>query len=78
MLKGQRQNFHRSKLPNSGDVGHIVGLSTIDPRRRCLVSHFPLCDNDWLYSHGIHTIFVRFLDDSTFTRVSGHWFQAEA
>lgn len=76
MLKGQRQNIHHSKLPQAGDMGHIVGLSTIDPRRLCLVSHFPLCDNDWPYSHGIHTVFVRFLDDDTLTRVSVHWFVA--
>ena len=74
MLKGQRQNRHHSKLPNLGDIGHIVGLSTINPNRRCLVSHFPLCDNNWRYSHGIHTIFVRFLDDGTLAQVSGHWF----
>lgn len=45
MLKGQRQNFHHSKLPKPGSVGHIVGLSTINPRRKCIVVAYPLCDN---------------------------------
>lgn len=37
MLKGQRQNFHHSKLPKPGSVGYIVGLSTIKPRRKGIV-----------------------------------------
>lgn len=77
MLQCHRQNVHRSKLPPLGAVGHIVGLSTVNPRRKCIVSHYPLCDSaDYRYSIGIHTVFVRFLDNSEIARFSGFWFKA--
>ena len=69
-------NFHHSKLPEPGTIGRIVGLSTIDPQRKCIVSHYPLCDNILPYSRGIHTVFVRFLDDQEIARFSGLWFEA--
>lgn len=75
MLKCQRQNVHHSKLPQSGAVGHIVGLSTVNPKRKCIVSHYPLCDNVLPYSMGIHTVYVRFLDNGDIQRFSGIWFQ---
>jgi len=75
MLQGKRQNTHHSKLPPTGAVGHIVGLSTVNPRRKCIVSHYPLSDNVLPYSRGIHTVFVRFLDDGTIACFSGIWFQ---
>ena len=75
MLKGQRQNVHHSKLPKPGAVGHIVGLSTINPRRKCIVVAYPLCDNVLPYSIGIHTVFVRLLDNQEAQRVSGIWFR---
>lgn len=70
-----RANIHHSRLPAPGAVGHIVGLSTIDPQRKCIVSHYPLCDNVLPYSIGIHTVFVRFLDNQEAQRVSGIWFR---
>jgi hypothetical protein len=75
MLKGQRQNFHHSKLPKPGAVGHIVGMSSVNPRRKCIVVAYPLCDNICPYSIGIHTCWVRFLDDSNIQRFSGIWFE---
>ena len=76
MLKCQRQNFHHSKLPKPGSVGHIVGLTTVDPKRLCVVSHYPLTDSaDYRFSIGIHTAFVRFLDNNEIRRFSGIWFQ---
>lgn len=76
MLKPERQNIHRSKLPPPGAIGHIVGLRTVDPRRKCIVSHYPLCDSaDYRYSIGIHTVWVRFLDNSEVARFSGFWFE---
>lgn len=75
MLKSKRQNFHRSKLSPSGAVGHIVGLSTVNSSRKCIVSHYPLCDNVLPYSRGIHTVFVRFLDTGEIARFSGFWFK---
>lgn len=75
MLQCIRQNIHRSKLPKPGAIGYIVGLSTINPRRKCIISHYPLCDNVAPYSIGIHTMFVRFLDNSEVARFSGAWFE---
>lgn len=76
MLKPERQNIHRSKLPPPGAIGHIVGLRTVDPRRKCIVSHYPLCDSaDYRYSIGLHTVWVRFLDNSEVARFSGFWFE---
>jgi hypothetical protein len=76
MLHCTRQNIHRSKLPPPGTIGHIVGLRTVDPRRKCVVSHYPLCDNVRPYSLGIHTVWVRFLDNHEIARFSGVWFEA--
>jgi hypothetical protein len=70
-----RANVHHSRLPTPGAVGHIVGLSTIDPQRKCIVSHYPLCDNVLPYSIGIHTVYVRFLDNREELCVSGIWFR---
>jgi len=76
MLDCRRQNIHHSKLPLPGAVGHIVGLRTINPRRNCSVSHYPLCDSaDDRYSIVIHTVWVRFLDNGEYARFSGIWFE---
>ena len=75
MLKCKRQNYHHSKLPKPGAVGRIGGLRTINPRRNCIVSHYPLCDSaDYRYSIGIHIVWVRFLDNGELSRFSGIWF----
>ena len=76
MLKGKRQNVHRSKLPKPGEIGHLVGLQTVDPHRCCIVSHYPLCDNVLPYSIGIYTVWVRFLDNNELLQVSGIWFRS--
>jgi len=75
MLDCRRQNIHHSKLPLPGAVGHIVGLSTINPRRTCIVSHYPPCDNVLPFSWDIHTVFVRFLDNNEIAPFSGIWFE---
>lgn len=75
MLQGKRQNLHRSKLPLPGTIGRIVGLSSVNPHRKCIVSHYPVCDNVLPYSRGIHTVFVRFLDNGEIARFSGIWFE---
>ncbi|MBN8590632.1 MAG: hypothetical protein J0M33_02695 [Anaerolineae bacterium] len=79
MLRCHRQNYHHSKLPAPGAIGHIVGLSTINPHRKCIVIAYPLCDGA-IYrrrpmSYGIHTIWVRFFDTSEIARFSAIWFQ---
>lgn len=66
MLKVQRQNFHHAKLPKPGAVGYVVGLSTVNPRRKCIVSHYMRCDNVLPYRRSIHTVWVRF---------SAFWFE---
>ncbi len=70
-------NIHHSKLPRPGVLGRIVGVPTIDPRRRCWVESYPLCDNVWPYSIGIHTVWVRFLDNNHRQRFSGIFFAEE-
>ena len=75
MLDCRRQNIHHSKLPSSGKIGHIVGLRTINPRRKSIVSHYPLCDNILPYSRRIYTVWVRFLDNGEYARFSGIWFE---
>ncbi|MBZ0277375.1 MAG: hypothetical protein K8I60_14615 [Anaerolineae bacterium] len=47
----------------------------MNPKRKCIVSHYPLCDNVLPYSVGIHTVYVRFLDNHEIVRFSGIWFQ---
>jgi hypothetical protein len=79
MLDHHRQNYHHSKLPAPGAIGRIVGLSAVDPRRKCIVIAYPLCDGA-IYrrramSYGIHTVWVRFLDTSEIARFSAIWFQ---
>jgi hypothetical protein len=81
MLHCKRQNFHHSKLPVPGAIGHIVGLSTINPHRKCIVIAYPLCDGA-IYrrrhiSYGIHTIWVRFFDTCEIARFSAIWFQSD-
>jgi len=70
-------NIHHSKLPKRGTIGYILGLPTVDPKRKCIVSHYPLCDNVLPYSIGIHTIYVRFLDNQNEVRLSGIWFHED-
>jgi hypothetical protein len=61
----------------AGRSRHIVGLSTVNPRRKCIVIAYLLCDSaDYRYSIGIHTMFVRFLDNGEIARFSGIWFEA--
>jgi hypothetical protein len=74
MLQGKRQNFHHSKLPKVGEIGTVKGLNTINPTRKLIVTHYPLCDNILPYSIGIHTFYGRFLDNGEQVRLSGHLF----
>ena len=70
-------NIHHSRLPAPGAIGRIVGLTSIDPARRCIAESYPLSDNVWPWSHGIHTVTVRFLDTNERRRVSGIFFQED-
>jgi hypothetical protein len=76
MLNCKRQNIHHSKLPRLGAIGYLHRLSTVDPQRKCLVSHYPLTDSpDYRFSLGIHTVYVRFLDNGETGRFSGFRFE---
>ena len=78
MLGSRLQNTHRHRLPAAGELGRIVGLCTVNPKRRCIVSHFPLSDAaDQRYCRGIHTVYVRFLDNGAYLRLAGHWFKGD-
>jgi hypothetical protein len=83
MLKHERQNIHHRTIPKNGSIGRILGLENngIDPKRRCIVVAFPVTDgaiwNGKALSLGIHTIFVRFLDNHQITRISAHWFNPD-
>ena len=77
MLHCKRQNTHHTQLPKTGSLGFIRGLSTVDPHRKCIVSNYPLTDSpDMRFSTGIHTIYVRFLDNAEAGRFSAMWFEA--
>lgn len=87
MLHCQRQNFHHSVLPKPGEIGRIDmrrgrqrdwDLDDGLCRRKCIVSHYALTDSaDYRFSIGIHTVWVRFLDNGEVRRFSGFWFVGE-
>jgi hypothetical protein len=53
-------------------------VNTVNPRRKCIVVAYPLCDSaNYRYCIGIHTVWVRFLDNQEFARLSGFWFRAD-
>jgi hypothetical protein len=72
-----RGNVHysNSKLPQLGAIARIVGLATVDLHQNCIVGHYTLCDNVLPYSRGIHTIYVRFLDNREIARFGSFWFE---
>lgn len=72
-------NIHHHTLPRPGEIGRLRGLerSGVSPHRRCIVEAYPLCDNVWPWSHGIHTVTVRFLDNNERRRFSGFYFECE-
>jgi len=74
MLKCKRQNFHNSKEPQLGSIGHIVGCNRNYEKRKCIVIAYPLCDGVIPYSIGIHTCWIKFLDNGEIRLFSGFWF----
>jgi hypothetical protein len=76
-------NIHHSILPKLGQIGYLImkydrwgkpeyymGL-----RRKYYVSSFPLCDNVWPYSLGIHTANFTTLDNRQTVKISGFYFE---
>lgn len=77
-------NVHRSKLPKPGAVGYLVNGHDRyrgpryfkGERTKFIVESFPLCDNVFPYSHGIHTVNVRRLRDGARFKFSGFYFDS--
>lgn len=70
-------NFHKCKLPTPGSLGRITGLVMVDETRLCIAESYSLCDNVLPWSIGIHTVIVRFLDNSERKRIAGMFFYEE-
>ncbi len=67
-----KTNFHKSKLPKLGSIVRLPGLSrTQNPARKWIAFAYPLTDNAGGY--GIHTVFIRALDNGQEIRVSGFY-----
>jgi hypothetical protein len=67
-----RTNFHHSKLPKIGSVVRIpVLICNPNPKRKYRATAYPLSDNAGGY--GIHTVFLKALDNGQEIRVSGHY-----
>lgn len=45
MLNVSVKTFTTRSCPNPVLLGILWGLSTINPRRKCIVVAYPLCDN---------------------------------
>lgn len=78
-------NIHKHDIPKLGAIGYLVmhydrwgtpeyynGI-----KQKFYVSSYPLCDNVWPYSHGIHTANFTTLDNRLTVRASGFYFQEE-
>lgn len=70
-----RQNFHHSKLPALGSIVTVQDRPRMFGHRfrRFIVEAFPLCDNVRPYSFGIHTAWIKALDNGSRYQVSGHF-----
>lgn len=66
----KKTNFHHSKLPAIGAVVRVRLLSHYHPSRKFIVTAYPLSDNAGGF--GIHTCFLRALDNGQEVRVSGY------
>lgn len=77
-----RTNFHHSKLPAIGTIVTVHPVRTSPymdpPRRKWMVIAYPLNDNHTpdgrpVYSIGIHTVYLKALDNGYQTRCSAIW-----
>lgn len=82
-MLSQKTNIHHSALPKVGETGYLVmkhgRYGNVEyyrgRKQRYIVSHYPLCDNIYPYSRGIHTAFFRNLKNGEIVRVSGFYFE---
>ena len=73
MLTKKHQNYHRTKLPDLGEIVRISDRLACYPGRRAIVEAFPLCDNILPWSVGIHTVYLRLLHNGARVQISGFW-----
>lgn len=79
-----KHNFHHSKLPKLGEIGYITNgtnqfnetLFYRGERQKYQVYAFPLCDNCYPYSYGIHTALFRNLKTNEILKFSGFYFDS--
>lgn len=75
-----RGNLHSSKLPRLGAIVTVRDkpLQHGHRYRRFIVEAFPLNDSaNPKYSRGIHTVWLRALDNGWRIQVAGHWCEEE-
>jgi hypothetical protein len=81
MLSITRKNapYDYAGAPKIGTIGTVQGLSTINPRRRCIVEAYPLTTSAIWYgrpvSRSCHTVYIRFLDNSQRAEFSARYFE---
>jgi hypothetical protein len=81
----QKTNYHRSPLPDIGDIGYLVlGFNRWnepryynDTKQRWQCIAYPVCDNIRPYSVGIHTAFFQNLKTKQIARLSGFYFESD-
>ena len=64
-----KTNFNHAKLPRLGAVVNLPVSQLFSPKRKFIVMAYPLCDNET----GIHTCYLRALDNGQEVRVSGFY-----
>ncbi|RCR68618.1 hypothetical protein [Larkinella punicea] len=64
-----KTNFNHARLPRLGAVVNLPVSQLFSPKRKFIVTAYPLCDNET----GIHTCYLRALDNGQEVRVSGFY-----
>lgn len=64
-----KTNFSHAKLPRLGAVVNLPVSQLFSPKRKFIVTAYPLYDNE----SGIHTCYLRALDNGQEVRVSGFY-----
>lgn len=79
-----KANYHHSKMPKIGEIGYITsGTNRYNEtlfykglRQKYQVVAYPLNDNVYPYSIGIHTAFFKNLRTNEVQRFSGFYFES--
>ena len=80
MLKGNRQNYHHSKLPEPGEIGYLVDCRGrfYGSKQKYQAIAFPLCDNVLPYSKEYIRHTSKVLKNGKIIKMSGFYFEAIA